>query len=117
MQPSSATEMNPALGTAESSAPATARPRLRRTRKERPASTELLQAMVLGDEPKFDPFTGADLEAGEVRERSLGAKAGLEAPRFCQICGRRMVVQIRPTGWTAKCSRHGEVDSIMLEQR
>ncbi|MGK8360056.1 hypothetical protein [Corynebacterium amycolatum] len=89
----------------------------RATRNKKVDSTELLQAMVLGDEPKFDPFTGADLEAGEVRERSYGAKAGLEAPRFCQLCGRRMVVQVRPDGWTAKCSRHGEVDSVMLEQR
>ncbi|MCQ9126296.1 hypothetical protein I6H48_11120 [Corynebacterium amycolatum] len=89
----------------------------RATRRRKVDSTELLQAMVLGDEPKFDPFTGADLQAGEVRERSYGAKAGLEAPRFCQLCGRRMVVQVRPDGWTASCSRHGEVDSVMLEQR
>ena len=82
-----------------------------------PASTELAQAMLLGDEPLFDPFTGADLRSGEVRERSYGARAGLEAPRFCQICGRRMVVQVRPDGWSAVCSRHGEVDSVMLEMR
>lgn len=97
------------------SKPRTSSPRA--TRSKKVDSTELLQAMVLGDEPKFDSFTGADLEAGEVRERSYGAKAGLEAPRFCQLCGRRMVVQVRPDGWTAKCSRHGEVDSVMLEQR
>ena len=97
------------------SKPRTSSPRA--TRGKKVDSTELLQAMVLGDDPKFDPFTGADLEAGEVRERSYGAKAGLEAPRFCQLCGRRMVVQVRPDGWIAKCSRHGEVDSVMLEQR
>jgi hypothetical protein len=32
----------------------------------------------------------------------------LEPPRFCQDCGRRMVVQVVPSGWTANCSRHGE---------
>jgi DNA-directed RNA polymerase subunit RPC12/RpoP len=33
----------------------------------------------------------------------------LEPPRFCQHCGRRMVVQVSPTGWTAQCSRHAAV--------
>jgi hypothetical protein len=32
----------------------------------------------------------------------------LEPPRFCADCGRRMVVQVTPTGWAARCSRHGE---------
>jgi hypothetical protein len=32
----------------------------------------------------------------------------LEPPRFCPDCARRMVVQVTPTGWTARCSRHGE---------
>ena len=32
----------------------------------------------------------------------------LEPPRFCAHCARRMVVQVTPTGWTARCSRHGE---------
>jgi hypothetical protein len=31
----------------------------------------------------------------------------LEPPRFCAACQRRMVVQITPTGWTARCSEHG----------
>ena len=43
------------------------------------------------------------------------ARLGLEPPRFCAECGRRMVVQIRPDGWWAKCSRHGLVDSSDLE--
>ena len=30
-------------------------------------------------------------------------------------CGRRMIVQVRPDGWWAKCSRHGLVDSKDLE--
>jgi hypothetical protein len=28
-----------------------------------------------------------------------------------------MVVQVRPDGWRARCSRHGEVDSGDLETR
>ncbi|MFI7587535.1 hypothetical protein ACIB24_10725 [Spongisporangium articulatum] len=33
----------------------------------------------------------------------------LEPPRYCAQCRRRMVVQVVPTGWTASCSRHGEL--------
>lgn len=45
------------------------------------------------------------------------AQLGLEPPRYCAGCGRRMVVQVRPDGWWAKCSRHGLVDSADLETR
>jgi hypothetical protein len=47
----------------------------------------------------------------------IAAQLGLEPPRFCAECGRRMVVQVRPDGWWAKCSRHGRVDSADLESR
>jgi hypothetical protein len=43
------------------------------------------------------------------------AQLGLEPPRFCAACGRRMVVQVRPDGWHAQCSRHGQVDSAEME--
>jgi hypothetical protein len=43
------------------------------------------------------------------------AQLGLEPPRFCAACGRRMIVQVRPDGWWAKCSRHGLVDSAELD--
>lgn len=43
------------------------------------------------------------------------AQLGLEPPRFCAECGRRMIVQVRPDGWWAECSRHGRVDSGELE--
>lgn len=43
------------------------------------------------------------------------ARLGLEPPRFCAECGRRMIVQVRPDGWWAQCSRHGRVDSQDLE--
>ncbi|MEO7262185.1 MAG: hypothetical protein ABI047_13175 [Jatrophihabitantaceae bacterium] len=36
------------------------------------------------------------------------ARAGLEPPRYCPHCARRMVVQVDPMGWRAVCSRHGE---------
>jgi hypothetical protein len=43
------------------------------------------------------------------------AQLGLEPPRFCAACGRRMIVQVRPDGWWARCSRHGLVDSAELD--
>jgi hypothetical protein len=32
----------------------------------------------------------------------------IDPPRYCPSCGRRMVVQVMPTGWVANCGRHGE---------
>ncbi len=45
------------------------------------------------------------------------AELGLRPPRFCAACGRKMAVQVRPNGWWAKCSRHGQVDSAELAIR
>ncbi|MEJ4113284.1 hypothetical protein ACGE24_03165 [Corynebacterium kroppenstedtii] len=78
-------------------------------------ATDLSDAVITGDAPSFDPFTGVDVQGGEVPQYSPSMKVGLEAPRFCQLCGRRMVVQVRPDGWNALCSRHGELDSAILE--
>ncbi|TQJ02126.1 hypothetical protein [Amycolatopsis cihanbeyliensis] len=35
----------------------------------------------------------------------------VDPPRFCRECARRMIVQVTPGGWTARCSRHGESSS------
>jgi len=61
----------------------------------------------------YNVYTG-DAAGGPV---PTAAQLGLEPPRFCAECGRRMVVQVRPDGWWAKCSRHGRVDSADLESR
>jgi hypothetical protein len=61
----------------------------------------------------YNVYTG-DAADSEV---PTAAQLGLEPPRFCAECGRRMVVQVRPDGWWAKCSRHGRVDSADLESR
>lgn len=76
--------------------------------------TELLEAVLAGDKPIYHPNTGLK---GDDQHLSPSARAGLEAPRYCQICGRRMKVQVRPDGWLAQCSRHGELDSVYLERR
>jgi hypothetical protein len=31
----------------------------------------------------------------------------LEPPRYCTHCDRRMVVQVTPGGWSARCVEHG----------
>lgn len=33
--------------------------------------------------------------------------AELDPPRYCAHCRRRMVVQVTPTGWSARCVEHG----------
>lgn len=37
------------------------------------------------------------------------ARRRLEPPRYCPRCRRRMVVQVVPRGWTARCSVHGQL--------
>lgn len=34
-------------------------------------------------------------------------RAELDPPRYCTACRRRMVVQVHPTGWSARCVEHG----------
>lgn len=48
---------------------------------------------------------GEELTA-EGHERCRRA-AELEPPRYCAHCRRRMVVQVVPTGWSARCVEHG----------
>ncbi|WP_132991519.1 hypothetical protein [Gordonia zhaorongruii] len=66
---------------------------------------------------KFGIHTGAACEVEAPDAVPAAALLGLEPARFCGQCGRRMVVQIRPNGWHARCSRHGTVDSVELERR
>ncbi|MCI4676017.1 biotin synthase auxiliary protein BsaP [Candidatus Mycolicibacterium alkanivorans] len=61
----------------------------------------------------YNVYTGATVGSAVPN----AAQLGLEPPRFCAECGRRMVVQVRPDGWWAECSRHGRVDSKDLEMQ
>jgi hypothetical protein len=38
-----------------------------------------------------------------------GCRRELDPPRFCPTCGRRLRVQVAPTGVTASCRDHGPV--------
>lgn len=44
--------------------------------------------------------------AGEGHQTCARA-ATLDPPRYCAHCRRRMVVQVTPGGWTARCVEHG----------
>lgn len=57
---------------------------------------------------KFCGRCGRELEGADhiACEQALA----LEPPRYCEICKRRMIVQVTPTGWTARCKEHGECD-------
>ncbi|MEU3472442.1 hypothetical protein CH272_03715 [Rhodococcus sp. 05-340-1] len=71
-------------------------------------------------ETHYDPYTGRPVDAGAeagADSLSVAVRLGLEPPRFCAECGRRMVVQIVPDGWTSLCSRHGLVDSAATGRR
>ncbi|HEX2313251.1 MAG TPA: hypothetical protein VHJ17_05935 [Thermomonospora sp.] len=49
-------------------------------------------------------------EDGSGHEGCRAARA-LEPPRYCTRCARRMVVQVTPGGWTARCVEHGTLAS------
>lgn len=66
---------------------------------------------------RYNPFTGRRIVAGVDDATPAQAQLGLEPPRFCQQCGRRMIVQVSPDGWWAKCSRHGVLDSALQGRR
>ncbi|MGL4172905.1 MAG: hypothetical protein ACRCTR_02355 [Actinomycetota bacterium] len=42
-----------------------------------------------------------------IESQSTVTGEDLEPPRRCADCGRRMIVQVLPYGWTARCSVHG----------
>ena len=49
---------------------------------------------------------GCGLPVGECDGRCTGV-GEFEAPRHCPYCGRRLAVQVTPTGVTARCRDHG----------
>jgi hypothetical protein len=52
---------------------------------------------------------GADVDA-DGHEGCRAARR-MEPPRYCSRCRRRLVVQVTPAGWTARCTRHGPLSS------
>ncbi|MPZ91413.1 MAG: hypothetical protein GEU68_07270 [Actinobacteria bacterium] len=35
-------------------------------------------------------------------------RSPLDPPRFCPTCGKKLFVQVTPTGYRAHCRKHGE---------
>ncbi len=48
---------------------------------------------------------------GEGSHATCARRLELEPPRYCSACRRRMVVQVTPDHWTARCVEHGETTS------
>ena len=81
-----------------------------RRRRPRPArrsadADQGAERHALAMPAKFNVYTGEPASTNVP----TAAQLGLEPPRYCAECGRRMTVQVRPDGWSAKCSRHGLV--------
>ncbi|HEY0803739.1 MAG TPA: hypothetical protein VGD84_01695 [Pseudonocardiaceae bacterium] len=53
-------------------------------------------------------WCGQPDDAG-THDRCRARLALVDPPRYCAQCARRMVVQVTPAGWTATCSRHGQL--------
>jgi hypothetical protein len=63
-------------------------------------------------DPYCDPYCDHCGERSDVgsHERCIRMRA-LEPPRYCPRCRRRMVVQVVPRGWVARCAEHGEIEN------
>ena len=51
---------------------------------------------------------GRPVEIGDHAECERRQQA-TDPPRFCVECGRKLVVQVLPVGWRARCVRCGEL--------
>ncbi|MFY9916123.1 MAG: hypothetical protein WAK18_15745 [Nocardioidaceae bacterium] len=60
-----------------------------------------------GTEPAYCDHCGEALAARD--HASCRRLRELEPPRYCPWCRRRLIVQVVPRGWTARCSEHGEL--------
>jgi len=76
-------------------------------------TTDTSSAAAPEPEPEPEPrYCGqCGKPTGEQPHDRCAARLELEPPRFCTQCARRMVVQVVPTGWTARCSEHGTTSS------
>ena len=53
---------------------------------------------------------GCGKPAGDGDHAPCAARrAATDPPRFCVVCGRKLVVQVLPRAWTARCVRCGPV--------
>jgi hypothetical protein len=57
-------------------------------------------------DPTYCARCGEDL-GGSNGHADCARALLLEPPRYCPQCRRRMVVQVTPGGWSARCVEHG----------
>jgi hypothetical protein len=57
--------------------------------------------------PPPPPFCGRCGEPAPSPHQACVERLALEPPRYCVQCRRRLIVQVLPTGYTARCSAHG----------
>jgi hypothetical protein len=55
--------------------------------------------------------TGQTGQTGQTEHPACSAALRMEPPRYCAQCRRRMVVQVTPARWTARCVEHGVLTS------
>jgi hypothetical protein len=64
------------------------------------------------DETVTDETVADETVTNETRgHQRCAARRALEPPRYCAQCRRRMVVQVLPRGWSARCVEHGVITS------
>src|SRR6266516_1753433 len=62
----------------------------------------------MDDSPRYCDPCGEPPAPGQARAHdACRAARALEPPRYCPRCGRRMVVKVTPTAWSAHCPTHG----------
>jgi len=68
----------------------------------------------MDDSPVYCDRCGLPLTAAQdsPSHESCEAARTLEPPRYCPSCGRRLVVKVTPTTWSAHCPRHGPTPGI-----
>jgi hypothetical protein len=54
------------------------------------------------------PYCGHCGEPAPAAHPACAARLELEPPRYCVQCRRRLIVQVLPAGYTARCSAHGD---------
>ena len=57
--------------------------------------------------PAVPAVEGRGLAADGAGHEACARRLELEPPRYCPRCRRRLVVQVLPDRWVARCAEHG----------
>lgn len=70
---------------------------------------ETATAAAAGGEGDASPFCARCGQPAPSPHPACVEQLALEPPRYCVRCRRRLIVQVLPTGYTARCSAHGVI--------